>query len=341
MNFLMILIIIILCFCICSCIGAYYELYIVENVPSFLPSSFQFSKSSDTKYIGHAFQQLTDISESDCLPKCVSNPFCIGATYDTKKSVCSLQWQNLKTRPSFSTAWTRYNSYSILNPQNAVEIKTGFKSNGTGVKSNPSTSLNDCIQQCIGDDPDCKSANFNTRTKMCDFLPSNTDMGDQLSADSNYTYIGRKGLVGNACKSNDDCIYGLCRNNICLIGSPLQSGEQCKTDGDCISGQCISETISFADQEVERQQLLNSGDPTTVACDSYKTCHDCQEVLVNAATSKDPAKYTGAKCIWRYSQDLSDDILNKLCKDREPLIPTGVTSKCFPKTIVTNKKTCK
>jgi hypothetical protein len=340
MNVLVILFIIILA-SVCTCIGMYYRFYITGNVPSSLPAWFQFNKASDTKYLGHVFQQLTDVSESDCISKCSSNPFCIGATYDTKKSLCSLQWQNSKTLPSFVTSWSGTNSYSIINPQYAVEIKTGYKSNGTNIKSNPASSINDCINQCIGDDPDCKSANFNASTRVCEYLISNTDMGDQLSADNNYTFVSRKGLVGNSCKSNNDCIYGLCRNNVCLVGSPLQSGADCNVDSDCVSGQCLSQTISFADQEVQRQQLLSNGDPSTVTCDTYKTCKDCQEKLVSGEKGKDSARYSGAKCVWRYSQDLSNDILNKSCEDRQALIPAGVTAKCFPKTIATSKKTCK
>ena len=339
MNFLVILIIVIVC-CLSSCVGMYYQIYINGFVPSFFPSSLKFNKQSNIKYIGHAFQQLADTSESDCLSKCVSNPFCIGTTYDTKKSMCSLQWQNSKTLPTFSTDWTGFNSYTIVNPQNAVTLKSGFKSNSQSVKTNPATSINDCINQCIGDDPDCKSANFNSSTSKCEYLSSNTDMGDQLSSDNNYTYIYRKGLVGNTCQSNEDCIYGLCRNNTCLIGSPLASGSDCNLDSDCVSGKCLAQTISFADREVQRQKLLSSGDPTTVTCDTYKNCKDCQEKLVSGEKGKD-AIYSGSKCVWTYSSDIPIDVLNKSCDNRQSLIPAGVIGKCFPKTIYSTKNTCK
>lgn len=341
MNLIVVFIIIIVLCCLCSSVGLYYQFYVVGNVPSFFPASFQFNKQSDTKYIGHAFQQLSDTSESDCLSKCISNPYCIGATYDTKKSVCSLQWQNSHTMPTFTTQWAGFNSYNRVNPQSSVTLKSGYKSNGTNIKTNPSSSLNDCINQCIGDDPDCKSANYNSSTGKCEYIGSNIDMGDQLSTDANYTYISRNGLVGNTCKSNGDCIYGLCRNNTCLSGSPLQSGSDCALDSDCSSGKCLAQNISYADQEVQRQKLLSSGDPTTVTCDTYKTCQDCQSKLVSGETGKDSAIYSGAKCVWRYSADISQDILNKSCQDRQSLIPAGVIGKCFPKTIVTSKSSCK
>lgn len=340
MNFLVIIIIISIC-CLSSCIGMYYQMYVRESIPSFFPARLQFNKQSDIKYIGHVFQQLSDTSESDCLSKCFNNPYCIGATYDVKNSKCSLQWQNSKTMPSFLTEWTGFNSYNIVSPQNAVTLKSGYKSNGTSFKSTSATSINDCINQCIGDDPDCKSANFNSTTSKCEYLGSNTDMGDQLLSDNNYTYIYRRGLVGNTCQSNGDCIYGLCKNNTCLVGSPLSSGTDCALDSDCSSGTCLSQNISFADQEVQRQKLLSNGDPTTVTCDSYKTCQDCQEKLVSGEKGKDSAIYSGAKCIWRYSSDIPVEVLNKSCEDRQTLIPAGVIGKCFPKTITTSKKNCK
>ena len=339
MNLLIIIIVIFVC-CLSSCVGMYYQMYIRESIPSFFPSRLQFNKQPDIKYIGHVFQQLSNTSESDCLSKCYNNPFCIGATHDPKKLICSLQWQNSKTMPSFKTEWTGFNSYNIVNPQNAVTIKSGYKSNGTTIKSNSATSINDCINQCIGNDPDCKSANFNNSTYKCDYISSNLDMGDQLSADSNYTYISRNGLVGNSCNSNTDCIYGLCKNNTCLVGSPLMSGSDCTLDSDCSSGQCLAQTISFADQEVQRQKLLSNGDPTTVACNTYTNCEDCQEKLVSGQKGKD-AVYSGSKCVWRYSSEIPSDVLNKSCKDRQSLIPSGVTSKCFPKTIATDRKICK
>jgi len=296
----MISLIIILAICILCCLcsssmggGTYYE-YSQNRRSYIIPSEFNFKSKPGYKYLGHTIKTLNK-SLNECMGICLDDPHCVGLTYNSQNKECDLQAQNYRTDPDFANEWDEnHTCFARNDPKKRIEKKKGKVNTISYISEEHKVeSLNECVEKCIGAKDLCISANYYDSGK-CEFMRDLED-NDNLENKSGATYFYKKGTPGLSCEKPSDCVYGACKNNICLINGPSEQGLGCDGNRDCISAYCDNIIVPYETQKEEQQEYLNNSDPTAELCDAYKTCGECMESSIN----KFGKTISGALCEWR------------------------------------------